>query len=78
MYVDTSATAQASFGGKSGTLGLTVLDTTPDNFGSCADDDLGDAWQVPDFDGVLNLLEFPTALNPTPDGRHIRGEGQKR
>lgn len=80
VYQDTAATAQGIYAGNSGILGLTVLDTIPDNFGTYAGDGLGDGWQEqyfglnnpdagplldPDFDGVLNLMEFATALNPT-------------
>lgn len=80
VYENTTATARGSYAGNSGTLGLAVLDTIPDNFGSYAGDGISDDWQVqyfglsnpnaaplldPDYDGVLNPMEFATALNPT-------------
>lgn len=83
VYQNTAALAHGSYLNHTGTLGLTVLDTILDNFGAYAADGLGDAWQVqyfglsnpsaaplvdPDLDGVLNLVEFATALNPTKTG----------
>lgn len=80
VYQDTVATAQGVFVGNTGTLGLTVLNSIPDNYGSYAGDGIGDDWQVlyfglnnpnaapsldPDFDGLGNLLEWATYLNPT-------------
>lgn len=79
VYQNTPASVQGVHGGVTGSLGLTVLNTIADNFGSYGGDGIGDDWQVqffglnnpnaaplldPDFDGVLNLLEFATALNP--------------
>jgi hypothetical protein len=80
VYQNTAATAQASYVGLTGTLGLTVLDTISDNFGSYAADGLGDDWQVqyfgqdnplaaplldPDGDGQNNAFEFTAGLIPT-------------
>jgi len=55
-----------------GTLGLTVLDTIPDNFGSYAADGLGDDWQVQYF-GQNNPLAAPL-LDPDGDGQNNRFE----
>jgi hypothetical protein len=79
VFQDTAATAQGTFGGHTGTLGLTVLNTSPDNFGSYAGDGLADDWQVqyfgqdnpdaaplldPDGDGQTNVFEFTAGLVP--------------
>ena len=79
-YQDTAATAQGIYAGNTGTLGLTVLNTIPDNFGSYAGDGIGDDWQFqffglnnpnagplldPDFDGHNNLFEFTAGIDPT-------------
>lgn len=77
----TAATAQGSYGGFTGSLALTVLDSLPDNFGAYAGDGLGDDWQVqffgqppnanaapladPDFDGQTNVFEFTAGIIPT-------------
>jgi len=80
VYQNTAATAQASYSGLTGSLGLTVLDTIADNFGSYAGDGLGDDWQVqyfgqnnaqagpifdPDGDGQNNAFEYTAGLVPT-------------
>ena len=80
VFQNTAATAQGIYLGQTGTLGLTVLDTIPDNFGTYAADGLGDDWQVqyfgqnnplaapaqdPDGDGQTNLFEFTAGLVPT-------------
>ena len=80
VYQDTAATAQGIFSGNTGTLGLTVRNVNPDDFGSYAGDTLDDAWQVgyfgldnplaapaqdPDGDGQTNLFEFTAGLVPT-------------
>lgn len=80
VYQDTSATAQGIYAGVTGTLGLTVLDSIKDNYGSYAGDGIGDDWQNqyfglnnpnagpladPDHDGHTNLFEFTTGLDPT-------------
>ncbi len=80
VFQNTAATAQGSYLGQTGTLGLTVLETIADNFGAYAGDALGDAWQVqyfgqppnalagpnadPDGDGQTNLFEFTAGLIP--------------
>ncbi len=79
VYQDTPATVRAASAGFSGELGLTVLDTNPDNYGSYAADALPDAWQIQhfglnspkggrddDFDGdrVSNLFEFSNGSDP--------------
>ena len=80
VYQNTAATVGGSYLGKSGTLGLLVLDVNNDNFGSYAGDGLPDDWQVqyfglgnpsanpgvdPDFDGQTNGFEFVTGTIPT-------------
>lgn len=80
VYENSAATAQGSLGGNTGTLGLTIFDTIPDNFGSYAGDGIGDDWQVQffgqnnpnagpavdaDLDGHNNLFEFTAGLVPT-------------
>ena len=80
VYQAAAATAQGVYLGQTGTLGLTVLDSIPDNFGSYAADGVGDAWQVQyfgqppnanagpnvDFDGTgqTNLFKYIAGLNP--------------
>ena len=80
VFEDTPATVEGTFGGYTGALYLTVLDSIPDNFGDYAGDGLGDDWQVqffgqnnplaapaldPDGDGANNLFEFTAGLAPT-------------
>ena len=80
VYQDTSANVQGAYQGRTAALGLTVLNTLPDNFGSYAADGLADAWQVqhfglanpqagpaldPDFDGLTNFMEHAFGLTPT-------------
>jgi hypothetical protein len=50
------------------TLGLTVLDSIPDNFGSYAGDNLADDWQFGHF-GLDNPLAAPN-LDPDGDGQN--------
>lgn len=84
VYQNTLATVQGAFGGFTGTLDLTVLDSIADNFGSYAGDGLDDAWQVQyfgqnnpnagptvDFDhtGQTNLFKFIAGLNPLDHSR---------
>ena len=79
VFENTSATVQGAFGGLTGSLNFTVLDSIPDNFGAYAGDGIGDDWQVqffgqnnplaapardPDGDGVNNLFEFTAGLAP--------------
>ena len=80
VYQATAANAQGTYLGQTGTLGLTVLDSIADNFGSYAGDGVGDDWQVqyfglnnpnagplldPDGDGQTNLFEYTAGLVPT-------------
>ncbi len=81
VYQNTAATAQGIYAGVTGTLGLTVINTLTDNFGSYAADGLADDWQVqyfgqppnanagplldPDFDGHNNLFEYTAGIIPT-------------
>ncbi len=79
VYQNTPATAQGIYAEVSGSLGLTVLDTIPDNFGTYAADGIGDDWQHQyfgagnpnagplfdaDYDGHDNLFEFTAGLDP--------------
>ena len=66
-YQNTSATVQGTFGGFTGSLNFTVLDSIPDNFGVYAGDGIGDNWQVQYF-GQNNPLAAP-ALDPDGDGQ---------
>ena len=80
VYQTSAASVQGAWGGFSGSLGLSVLDTNPDNFGSYAGDGLADSWQQqyfglnnplaapaadPDGDGQNNLLEFTAGTVPS-------------
>ena len=80
VFENTPATVQGTFGGFTGSLIFTVLDSIPDNFGSYAGDGIGDDWQVqyfgqnnplaapaldPDGDGATNAFEFTAGLTPT-------------
>ena len=80
VYQNTAATAQGIYAGNTSTLGLTVLDTIPDNFGTYAGDGISDDWQFqyfglnnpnaaplldPDFDGHDNRFEFTAGIDPT-------------
>jgi hypothetical protein len=83
VYQNTAATAQGSYAGTTGTLGLTVLDSIKDNFAGYASDGVGDDWQVqyfgappnanagplldPDGDRQNNLFEYTAGLNPNSD-----------
>jgi hypothetical protein len=85
VYQDTAATVQGIFGGLTGQLQLTVIDSIPDNFGSYAGDGLDDAWQVQYFGqppnplaapgadadgtGQTNLFKFIAGLNPIDHSR---------
>jgi hypothetical protein len=88
---NTAATMQGSYLGLSGTLGLTVLDTLPDNFGAYASDGLPDSWQLQYFGannplaaptadasgtGQNNLFKYTAGLNPTdPASRFVTSVG---
>jgi len=80
VWQDSPASAEAAWGGITGQLALTVLDTDPDNFGSYAGDGLDDDWQHgffgpdnplagPDIDGDGdgddNRFEFDAGVDPT-------------
>ena len=85
VYQNTAATAQGSYLGNTGTLGLTVVNVNPDNFGAYAGDGMDDAWQVQyfgqppnanagptaDFDhtGQTNLFKYIAGLNPLDGSR---------
>ena len=71
---------RAPAGENASRLGLTLLNTLPDNFGTYAGDGVADDWQVvyfgqnnplaapqldPDFDGHTNLFEYTAGLIPT-------------
>lgn len=80
VYENTAATVQGAFEGEAGTLVLTVVNVSTDDFGIYAGDGLPDGWQVqhfgvggtsggptldPDFDGLQNRLEYALNLTPT-------------
>lgn len=72
VYADAAAEVSATWQSLSGSLGLTVLNALPDNFGFYAGDDVPDDWQVTHF-GVGN----PSALagqDPDGDGQDNRFE----
>ncbi|OYW74684.1 MAG: hypothetical protein B7Z37_16660 [Verrucomicrobia bacterium 12-59-8] len=87
----TAATVQGLYLGLSATLGLSVLDTIPDNFGSYATDGIPDSWQLQYFGadnplaaptadatgtGQNNLFKYTAGLNPTdPASRFITAVG---
>lgn len=79
VYQNTAAVAKAVCQGQTLTLGLTVLDTIPDNYGSYAGDGIPDSWQVQYFGlnnplaapgvdasgtGQTNLFKYLAGLNP--------------
>lgn len=88
---NTAATVQGSYLGLSGTLGLNVLDTVSDNFGTYAGDGLPDSWQLQYFGannplaaptadasgtGQNNLFKYTAGLNPTdPASRFVTSVG---
>lgn len=80
VYQDTAATVQGIHSDFTATLGLTVTNNFPDNFGTYAADNIADDWQVlyfglnnpvagpafdPDGDGFDNLFEYNACLVPT-------------
>jgi len=86
VYQNTGATVQGIYLSQEATLGLIVLDSIPDNFGSYAGDGLEDDWQVqyfgqdnplagpaldPDGDGENNLFEFTAGVIPTDPTSHF-------
>lgn len=83
VYQDTNGIARADYLGQFGTLMLSVLNVSNDDFGSYAGDGIDDAWQVqyfgignasaaatadPDGDGQNNLFEYLAGTNPTSSG----------
>ncbi len=72
VYQNTAATARGTWSGFTATLGLTVLDTVPDNYGSYAGDGIDDSWQFQYF-GLDNPLAGP-AMDPDGDGQNNRFE----
>lgn len=87
VYQNSAATVQGTFGGFTGTLGLTVVNVDTDDLGTYASDGLDDAWQVQFFGlnnplaapgvdasgtGQTNLFKFIAGLNPVdPASRFI-------
>ena len=67
VFENTSTSVDGTFGGFTGSLNFTALDSIPDNFGAYAGDGLGDDWQVQYF-GQNNLLAA-SALDPDGDGQ---------
>ena len=80
VYQNTAATAQGAYAGNTGTLGITVLNSILDNYGTYSGDGIGDDWQVqyfglsnpnaaplldPDGDGHNNRFEFTAGIIPT-------------
>lgn len=80
VYQNTAATVQGIYAGNILSLGLTVSDSAPDNFGGYAGDGVGDGWQMQyfgpapnpnagpdvDFDGTgqTNFFKYIAGLNP--------------
>ncbi len=67
VYQNTEAIVRGELGAESADLTLYVQDVLPDNFGSYADDGIGDDWQILYF-GVDNPLAAP-GLDPDADGQ---------
>ena len=72
VYEDTPAVAQGIYLGMSATVGLTVLDQDPDNYGTYAGDGLPDFWQFTHF-GLNNAIAAPT-VDADGDGENNRLE----
>ena len=68
VYQDTAATVQGTYGSRSASIALTVLDNLPDNYGSYAGDGITDSWQFQYF-GLNNPLAAPQA-DPDADGQN--------
>ena len=85
VYQNTLAIVGGSAQGLSGQLSLTILNVTTDDFGSYANDQIDDSWQVqyfgqppnalagpnadPDGTGQSNLFKFVAGLNPLDGSR---------
>jgi hypothetical protein len=84
VYQDTLATVGGATQGLSGQLGLTILDTNPDDYGIYANDGIPDSWQVQYFGtnnpqgiasadadgtGQTNLFKYVAGLNPLDGSR---------
>lgn len=80
VYQDSPVIVRADYQQSFGTLGLTVLDVNPDNYGLYANDGLPDTWQLEYFGldntnaapgvdadgtGQNNLFKYVAGLNPT-------------
>lgn len=80
VYQNNPAQITGTIGSLSDSAAFTILDVLPDNFGTYANDNLPDNWQVthfginspsalptadPDKDGQDNAFEFMTGVDPT-------------
>ena len=87
VYENTLATAQGTWRGLSATLGLRVINSENDNFGTYASDGIDDAWQVqyfgvgnpnagpggdPDGDEQSTGYEYYAGSNPTDGSSFFR------
>ncbi len=87
VFQNSSATARGSLGTLSGTLPLTVLNVTTDDFGAYAGDGIDDSWQVqyfglnnpnaapgadPSGTGQTNLFKFVAGLDPLDPNARFR------
>lgn len=66
VYQDTPGSVQGDYKGVLGLIGLTVLNTNTDNFGSYGGDVIDDAWQVSNFGAPPNA-NAAAASNPDGD-----------
>ena len=73
VYQSTAATAQGSYAGNTGTLGLTVLNVNIDDLPGYSGDAIDDAWQVQYFGLPPNLAAGPLR-DPDGDGQNNRFE----
>jgi len=87
VYENTMASAQGTWRGLSATLGLRVINSENDNFGTYASDGIDDAWQVqyfgvgnpnagpggdPDGDEQSTGYEYYAGSNPTDGSSYFR------